>query len=75
VSKLNIPEEKQKIATDYAKYARRILWLDEDVVKGAFHMNTSWYLKAAVTLENTFMSTILTRLSVFSVTTPRTPTT
>ena len=52
VSKLQIPEEKQKIATDYAKYATRILWMDENVVKGAFHMNTAWYLKAAVTLEN-----------------------
>jgi hypothetical protein len=27
--------------------------MDEDVVKGAFHMNTAWYLKAAATLENT----------------------
>jgi quercetin dioxygenase-like cupin family protein len=52
VSELKIPEEKQKIATEYAKYATRILWLDDDVVEGAFHMNTAWYLKAAATLEN-----------------------
>ncbi len=53
VTDLIIPEEKKKIAADYAKYATRILWMDEDVVKGAFHMNTAWYLKAAATLENT----------------------
>jgi len=52
VTELKIPEEKKKIAADYSKYARRILWMDEDVVDGAFHMNTAWYLKAAATLEN-----------------------
>ncbi len=53
VTDLIIPEEKKKIAADYSKYATRILWMDEDVVKGAFHMNTAWYLKAAATLEST----------------------
>jgi hypothetical protein len=53
VTDLIMPEEKKKIAADYSKYATRILWMDEDVVKGAFHMNTAWYLKAAATLENT----------------------
>ena len=52
VTELKMPEEKQKIAADYAKYATRILWLDENVVEGAFHMNTAWYLKAAATLED-----------------------
>ncbi len=52
VTELKIPEEKHKIAADYAKYATRILWLDENVVEGAFHMNTAWYLKAATTLED-----------------------
>jgi hypothetical protein len=52
VTDLIIPEEKKKIAADYAKYASRILWMDENVVKGAFHMNTAWYLKAANTLED-----------------------
>jgi len=52
VTDLIIPEEKKKIAAEYSKYATRILWMDEDVVKGAFHMNTAWYLKAAATLEN-----------------------
>ena len=52
VTDLIVPEEKKKIAGDYAKYAKRILWLDENVVEGAFHMNTAWYLKAAETLED-----------------------
>ncbi|MGD9142318.1 MAG: hypothetical protein PVG61_00575 [Dehalococcoidia bacterium] len=53
VTELKIPEEKQKIAEAYSRYATRILWLDENVVEGAFHMNTAWYLKAAATLEDT----------------------
>ena len=53
VTELKIPEEKQKIAAAYSKYATRILWMDENVVEGAFHMNTAWYLKAATTLEDT----------------------
>ena len=52
VTKLQEPEEKRRIAADYAKYAKRILWMDENVVDGAFHMNTAWFLKAATTLEN-----------------------
>lgn len=52
VSTLQMPESKKKIASDYAKYAKRILWLDDEVLEGAFHMNTAWYLKAAATLEN-----------------------
>lgn len=53
VSILQMPADKQQIAAEYAMYATRILWLDENVVPGAFHMNTAWYLKAAATLENT----------------------
>jgi hypothetical protein len=52
ITDLIIPEDKKKIAADYAKYATRILWMDENVVEGAFHMNTAWYLKAATTLED-----------------------
>ena len=29
----------------YAKWARRVLWMDKDVVPGAFQMNCSWYLR------------------------------
>jgi len=46
VTELKMPESKQKIAAEYVKYATRILWLDDKVVEGAFHMNTAWYLKA-----------------------------
>ena len=52
VTDLIIPEEKKKIAAAYSKYATRILWMDENVVEGAFHMNTAWYLNAAETLED-----------------------
>jgi quercetin dioxygenase-like cupin family protein len=45
VTTLQEPEDKKKIAAEYAKFAKRILWLDENVVPGAFHMNTAWYLK------------------------------
>ncbi len=30
---------------NYAKWAKRILWLDQDVVPGALQMNCSWYLR------------------------------
>ncbi len=30
----------------YAKWAKRILWMDDSVVDGAFQMNVSWYLSA-----------------------------
>jgi hypothetical protein len=46
VTELKIPESKQKIADWYNQYATRILWMDDNVVEGAFHMNTAWYLKA-----------------------------
>jgi hypothetical protein len=29
----------------YAKWATRVLWIDDKVVEGAFQMNVSWYLK------------------------------
>jgi hypothetical protein len=40
------------MAPVYNKYAKRILWMDEDVVPGAFNMNVSWYLKAGETIDN-----------------------
>lgn len=52
INELKIPESKKKISSEYEKYATRILWLDDKVVEGAFHMNTAWYLNAATTLEN-----------------------
>jgi hypothetical protein len=29
----------------YGRFAKRILWMDGDLVPGAFQMNTSWYCK------------------------------
>jgi quercetin dioxygenase-like cupin family protein len=52
VNTLQMPEQKRIIHSDYIKYATRILWMDEDVVPGAFHMNTAWFWKAGPTLEN-----------------------
>jgi hypothetical protein len=52
VTDLVMPESKQQIAAAYSRYAERILWMDENVVEGAFHMNTAWYLKAGPTLED-----------------------
>jgi len=52
VTELKMPEDKKKIAKAYSKYATRILWMDKNVVPGAFNMNTAWYLKAAATLED-----------------------
>ena len=52
VTELKMPEDKKKIASAYNKYATRILWMDKDVVPGAFNMNTAWYLKEAATLED-----------------------
>ena len=36
----------EEAAREYAKFAKRILWLDEKVVPGAFQMTCSWYFKA-----------------------------
>jgi hypothetical protein len=53
VTELKTPESKQLIQREYSKYATRVLWLDDKVVEGAFHMNTAWYLKAtASTVED-----------------------
>jgi mannose-6-phosphate isomerase-like protein (cupin superfamily) len=52
VTTLKMPPEKMAIEAEYNKYAKRVLWMDENVVPGAFHMNVAWYLKAAPTLEN-----------------------
>jgi hypothetical protein len=52
VTELKAPESKKVIEAEYSKYAKRILWMDDQVVEGAFHMNTAWYLKTADTLES-----------------------
>ena len=45
VTELNTPEFRPEFVREYAKFAKRILWMDSNVVDGAFQMNCSWYLK------------------------------
>ena len=45
VQELKAPFSAEAAAA-YAKFAKRILWIDEKVVPGAFQMNCSWYLKS-----------------------------
>ena len=52
VTELQMPEFQQQIQPEYSKFATRILWLDEQVVEGAFQMNCSWYIKAASTFAD-----------------------
>ena len=37
------PEMSPEFRDIYQKFAKRILWIDDHVVPGAFQMNTSWY--------------------------------
>jgi hypothetical protein len=46
-----LPEFKQKNEGRYAQWAKRVLWLDDKVIEGAFHVNFSWYLKPTDTEE------------------------
>ena len=39
LKKFNSPEQIAR----YGKFAKRIRWIDEDVIPGAFQMNTAWY--------------------------------
>ena len=34
-----------EMAERYAKFAKRILWIDDKVVPGSFQMNCSWYMR------------------------------
>jgi hypothetical protein len=52
VNELKEPEARKKLALVYNKYAKRVLWLDKDVVPGAYNMNVSWYLKASKTIDD-----------------------
>jgi quercetin dioxygenase-like cupin family protein len=35
----------EEFNAEYAKWATRVLWMDNKVVEGAFQMNISWYLR------------------------------
>ena len=48
VTELKTPADfTQEYNERYATYAKRILWLDENVVEGAFQFNCSWYMAPA----------------------------
>ncbi len=44
VTDLKAPTFTPGFAEKYARFAKRILWMDQNVVPGAFQMNVSWYL-------------------------------
>jgi hypothetical protein len=52
VTDLKMPEARRRIDEEYTRYATRILWMDSDVVPGAFHIKTSWFLAAEAVLED-----------------------
>lgn len=43
---LEMPEDVQYRAAEYSKRAKRILWLEDQFVEGAFSVICSWYFKA-----------------------------
>src|SRR4030042_761114 len=45
VTELKTPDFPPEFVTAYKQFATRILWMDSNVVEGAFQMNCSWYLK------------------------------
>ncbi|MGD9158355.1 MAG: hypothetical protein PVG39_08125 [Desulfobacteraceae bacterium] len=45
ITDLKAPDFGPEKAAQYAKFAKRILWMDENVCENAFQMNVSWYLK------------------------------
>jgi hypothetical protein len=45
VTDLKAPEFNPEFVARYKTFAKRILWMDDKVVPGAFQMNCSWYLK------------------------------
>jgi quercetin dioxygenase-like cupin family protein len=47
VTELETPAFRPEFAEAYKKYAKRILWMDNNVVPGAFQMNCSWYINPA----------------------------
>jgi hypothetical protein len=44
VTELKSPHSPEQAAR-YAQWAKRILWMDDKVVEGAFQMNCAWYLR------------------------------
>ncbi len=47
VQTLQTPVLSPEFQTFYATFAKRLLWMDKNVVPGAFQMNISWYMSAS----------------------------
>jgi hypothetical protein len=45
VTELKAPQFSDEYYRAYSRWAKRILWMDGNVVPGAFQMNCSWYLR------------------------------
>ena len=45
VTELKTPDFPPEMVASYKEFATRILWMDKNVVPGAFQMNCSWYNK------------------------------
>ena len=45
ITELHDPMPTPEARNEYSAFAKRILWMDNSVVKGAFKMNCSWYMK------------------------------
>ena len=45
VTDLKTPQFSEEFNARYREFAKRILWMDSNVVEGAFQMNCSWYLR------------------------------
>ncbi len=44
ITELKTPDFPAEFVKRYQEFATRILWMDSNVVPGAFQMNCSWYL-------------------------------
>jgi hypothetical protein len=45
LTELKLPAHKQERETDYNRWAKHLLWLDDSVIEGASFVNTAWYFK------------------------------
>jgi hypothetical protein len=47
VTELGMTNPDPEVEARYATYAKRVLRMNDQIVEGAFHMETAWYLRAA----------------------------
>ena len=65
LTELTMPAHVQVRASEYAKRATRILWLEDFIIKGAPSIIASWYWKATDEEATPSTGTITTRCSAF----------